>query len=135
MIDRDEAETIVADKLPLGTTSGVRLGSVIRVFLDDYTGWPSFATVDLGKTDRQEVFVALHEAELVDRQVVVPYELDLILNAPRASPDRDLTSQEEDAVFDYYGVPIDGVSPSVAHLGRVLTPTDHGRGVTEIDTD
>ena len=65
--------------IPLETAAGDQLGMMRRVFLDDYTGWPSFATINLG-TDPSRGRMAI------------------------------LTTQEEDDLFDYYGVPIDGIS-------------------------
>ena len=120
MISSDEAEQIVEDGGHLVTRDGDDLGPVRRVFLDDYTAWPSFCTVDTDPPSGEEVFVALHEAELDGDRILVPYDLPRIDDAPRAAPDQSLSIADEDALFDYYEVPVEGVQPVVARLGQVF---------------
>ena len=112
---------MLADRGRVYTSVGNDLGPVIRMFLDDYTGWPSFLTVTLEPRTGEETFVALHEAMLRSRDIVVPYTLSRVENAPRVSAGGNLTPREEDDLFDYYQVPLDGVEPSVARLGTALT--------------
>lgn len=127
MINKQQAEQILADQAYLFATGEDR-GPVLRIFLDEYTGWPSFCTIEAprlpGRDVSDEVFVALHEAELVNNQVQVDYPANVIDNAPRVAADGVLSTQREDELFSYYEVPIDGVVPSVAHLGSVLVSTD-----------
>ena len=133
MISRDEAERLVAEEGHVVTASGWDAGPVARVFLDEYTNWPSFLTVAATEPGRER-FVALHEAEIQGEDVRVPYPQDKIEGAPQVAVDADLSIEEEDDLFDYYGVPIEGVEPSVAHLGSVLEP-DGRDEVSERDTD
>ena len=133
MIDRDEAEQIIDHALTMETDNGEDLGPVRRVFLDDYTGWPSFATISHGTDPARETFVALHEATVRDGVVVAPYPLEKIRGATSVVGTKNLSTAEEDALFNYYGVPIDGVAPIVEHLGSALVPTEDG--VTEVPTD
>ncbi len=126
MIDRDEAEQVLAEHLSMETTVGNRLGPIRRVFLDDYTGWPSFATIDSAAEPGRESFVALHQADLEEDRVVVPYPLDKITGAPTVDAADSLTTHQEDDLFDYYGVPIDGAVPAVSHLGNALEPQPDG---------
>lgn len=131
MISRDEAEQVLADRGRVYAGSGHDLGPVARVFLDSYTGWPSFVTVVWDRRTGEEAFVALHEAKLRGRDVVVPYTLRRVENAPRVPAGGALSPGEEDDLFDYYEVPLEGVEPSVAHLGSALTP----RGGQVVETD
>jgi len=126
MITRDEAERIVDEEGQAWTQDGDALGPVMRVFLDEYTGWPSFMTVQLDETSAHETFVALHEAAVEGADVLVPYDRDRVHNAPTVSAGQDLSLGEEDELFDYYGVPIEGVQPYVAHLGSALVSADDG---------
>ncbi len=119
MINRWEIETLLRDEAHLVDGDGGDLGPVARVFLDDYTGWPSFCTIEAPAGSHQ-AYVALHEATATDGAISVPYARRVIVNAPRAAYDVSLSRAEEDTLFDYYGVPIDGVVPVVAHLGHVL---------------
>ena len=123
MLTRDEAEELLEQEGHVFDGSGHDVGQVLRVFLDEYTGWPSFGTVESSTVDR-ETFVALHEAELREQGdgVVVPYERSRIDAAPTTTIDHDLSISEEDNLFDYYRVPVDGVVPVVEHLGSVLAP-------------
>jgi hypothetical protein len=126
MISRDEAERIVDGGGQAVTQDGDDLGSVVRIFLDEYTSWPSFMTVQLDQTSAHETFIALHEASADGADAVVPYDRERVHNAPTVSAGQDLSLGEEDELFDYYGVPIEGVEPSVAHLGSALVPTEEG---------
>lgn len=126
MISRTEAEQVVDRGGSARNRDGEELGRVVRVFLDQYTGWPSFMTVRLGESTSHETFVALHEADLQGGDVVVPYNRQRVHNAPTVSAGQELSLREEDELFDYYGVPIEGVEPSVAHLGSALVPGEDG---------
>ena len=126
MISRVEAEGLVEDGADVVALDGEVLGSLVRVFLDEYTGWPSFMTVELNPSNAHETFVALHQAHVKDGKVYVPYDRQRVHNAPLVPTGQDLSTREEDELFDYYGVPIEGVEPSVAHLGATLTVTEDG---------
>lgn len=116
MIDREEAEQLIADGGHLFAAEGSDLGTIVRIYLDEYTGWPGFLTVAAAVAG-QELFVALHQAELRTDGVEVPYTRTKIELAPRVANDQNPTIEEEDALFDYYGVPIDGTVSSVTPLG------------------
>lgn len=62
----------------------------------------------------------MHEAHLDGGDLIVAYPRDRIVRAPWVSEGADLSIAEEDLLFDYYAVPIDGVLPSVARLGTSL---------------
>ena len=55
----------------------------------------------------------------------MPYGIARIEGAPTAGTERDLPISEEDALFEYDEVPIEGVVPSVEHLGSALVPVRH----------
>ena len=144
MINRDEAEALLEEQGHLFLHDGADAGLVRRVYLDEYTGWPSFATVASDLPDR-ETLVALHQAERGRADgssaggVWVPYDAARVGAAPTLATDQDLSISEEDALFDYYEVPIEGVVPIVEHLGSVLVPTDShdpdGPAAVEHDVD
>lgn len=120
MITRTEAQQLLDGAGGARTEAGDDLGPVVRVFLDEYTDWPSFFTINSAAPAR-ETYIALHEATLDDGDIVVPYTLDRIHNALQVDRDSELSVREEDELFDYYGVPVEGVVPSVAHLGTALS--------------
>ena len=144
MIDHDEAEQVLETDGHLFLAGGADAGPVQRIYLDDYSGWPSFCTIlprgdgaipaEDGAGAGREVFVALHQAETVAGGVRVPYGQDKIDGAPQVLDGRELSISEEDALFDYYGVPIDDIAPVIEHLGAVLETSPHG-DVTSRDVD
>jgi hypothetical protein len=121
MIDRDEAEQLLDDAGHLLASDDSDLGPVSQIYLDEYTNWPSFVTI-ASTVPGVETLVALHEAELHPRGVQVPYPPTKIERAPQVNHGKQLSIEAENALFDYYDVPIEGAVPSVAHLGAVLEP-------------
>lgn len=116
MIDHDEAEQVLQTEGRLYLGDGTDAGPVRRIFLDDYSGWPSFCTIRPrpsrsavpGPAGR-EVLVALNAGEPVKGGIRVPYDPTTIDNAPHILDGQDLTIAEEDALFEYYEIPIDPV--------------------------
>lgn len=121
MIDRDEAEQLLATQGHLIAGDGTDLGPLLQVYVDEYTGWPTFATISL-TIDRgdnpetspdfvsatcHEAFVALVRAQLHPRGVAVPYAPATIHAAPHHQRGHVLSVAEEDALFDYYRLPTD----------------------------
>jgi hypothetical protein len=81
-----------------------RFGTVGQVFVDPSTGAPNWVTVKTGLFGRHETFVPLDEATW-DREVLrVPYEKDLVKDAPRIDTDEALAPQEEAELYHYYGI-------------------------------
>lgn len=134
MINKSQALQVLDDQRAVLTRAGEQLGPVVRIFLDDFTDWPSFCTVDLAAPSTRETYVALHEAELVQGDIVVPYSRQQVADAPQVEQDQDLSITAEDQLFDYYGVPMEGVVPIVANLGTALGTDDSG-DLTETRVD
>ena len=117
MIDHDEAEQVLQVKGRLYLGDGTDAGPVRRIFLDEYSGWPGFCTIGprpslspVSGAAGREVFVALHTAELVEGGLRVPYDATTIDNAPHVLDGQSLTIAEEDALFEYYEMPVDPVT-------------------------
>ena len=51
-----------------------------------------------------ESFVPLDQAELTDDGIRVPYDKDRVKGAPNIETDRELSEQEEDQLYSYYGL-------------------------------
>lgn len=117
MIDHDEAEHVLQSEGHLYLADGTDAGPVRRIFLDEYSGWPGFCTVRPQPSSSpasgpagREVFVALHAAEPVEGGIRVPYDATTIDNAPHVLDGHNLTIAEEDALFEYYEMPVDPVT-------------------------
>ncbi|MFL6065334.1 MAG: YsnF/AvaK domain-containing protein [Friedmanniella sp.] len=86
------------------STSDGKVGSIGQIYLDDATGEPSWITVKTGLFGTSESFVPLQNANVQGDDVVVSYAKDKIKDAPRVDPDGSLSPEEEDRLYDYYGL-------------------------------
>jgi uncharacterized protein (TIGR02271 family) len=83
---------------------GNKIGGVGQIYLDDQTGEPSWVTVKTGLFGTSESFVPLPGASLSGSDVVVMHDKDTVKGAPRVAADGDLTPDEEDSLYAYYGL-------------------------------
>jgi uncharacterized protein (TIGR02271 family) len=83
---------------------GNKIGGVGQVYLDDQTGEPNWVTVKTGLFGTSESFVPLSGASLAGSDIVVTYDKDTIKDAPRVDADGDITPEEEDSLYSYYGL-------------------------------
>src|SRR5829696_4923867 len=86
------------------TTSGDKIGSIGQIYLDDQTGDPSFVTANTGLFGTSQSFVPLQGASVRDGDIVVDYDKDTVKNAPRIEDDGKLSPEEEDSLYEYYGL-------------------------------
>jgi hypothetical protein len=70
---------------------GSRIGSIDAIYLDDQTGQPEWALVNTGLFGTKATFVPLAQAFQSDNDVLVPYNKQLVKDAPRVDPGRSLT--------------------------------------------
>lgn len=90
------------------TPDGDKIGKVRGVYLDDHTEEPSFVTVDTGLFGTKESFVPVQEARITDDdELVVPYDKDMVKNAPNVDVDEHLSPERERELYDYYGLPFE----------------------------
>ncbi len=102
MISRDSVQTLIGGTAY--TNDGDKIGSIGQVYLDNASGEPAWVTVKTGLFGSSESFVPLDQAELTDDGVRVPYDKDRVKGAPNIESDRELSEQEEDRLYSYYGV-------------------------------
>ena len=84
-------------------SDGSKIGSTGQVYLDRQTGDPSWISVKTGLFGTKETLVPLQGATVSDDRIVVPFGKDQVKNAPRIEPDDELSPQEEDELYRYYG--------------------------------
>src|SRR4051812_17359064 len=106
MISRDSVQTIIGGTAY--TTNGDKIGNIGQVYLDNASGEPAWVTVKTGLFGSNESFVPLDQAELTDGGVHVPYDKDRVKGAPNIETDRELSEQEEDQLYAYYGLATSG---------------------------
>jgi uncharacterized protein (TIGR02271 family) len=102
------------------TMSGDKIGSIGQIYLDDQTGDPSFVTANTGLFGTSQSFVPLQGASVRDGNIAVNYDKDTVKNAPRIDDDGKLSPEEEDRLYEYYGL-----GGGVSHT---TTGADYDRG-------
>lgn len=86
----------------LTDSDGDKIGSIGQIYVDPATARPNWATVRTGFFGMSESFVPLDQADEVDGGIRVPFTKDIVKSAPNIEPDRELSEDEEDRLYDYY---------------------------------
>src|SRR5829696_272593 len=86
---------------------GDRVGSIDAIYLDDQTGQPEWALVNTGLFGTKSSFVPLAQATQTDQDVRVPYDKQLVKDAPRVDVDEHLSEAEERQLWRHYGLDYD----------------------------
>jgi uncharacterized protein (TIGR02271 family) len=86
---------------------GGRIGPIDAIYLDDETGEPEWALVTTGLFGTKASFVPLAQATEADGDVGVPYDKQLVKDAPRIDPDGHLSEAEERQLWRHYGLDYD----------------------------
>src|SRR5205823_9907286 len=83
---------------------GDKVGTIDAIYADDQTGAPEWALVNTGLFGTKSTFVPLAQANPSGDQVQVPYEKQLVKDAPNMDPDGHLSEQEEQELWRHYGL-------------------------------
>ena len=102
---------------------GARIGPIDAIYLDDRTGQPEWALINTGLFGTKSSFVPLAQAFQSDNDVIVPYDKQLVRDAPRVDPDRHLSEGEERQLWRHYGLDYDRTTRRHA-TGRDATGRD-----------
>jgi uncharacterized protein (TIGR02271 family) len=86
---------------------GDKIGTVESIYVDDQTGEPEWALVNTGLFGTKSSFVPLAQAFQSDNDVIVPYDKQLVRDAPRVDPDQHLSEGEERQLWRHYGLDYD----------------------------
>lgn len=129
MISRDSVQTLIGGTAY--TTDGEKIGNIGQVYLDNSSGEPAWVTVKTGLFGSNESFVPLDEAQLTDDGVRVPYDKNRVKGAPNIETDRELSEQEEDQLYAYYGLATSGHATGVGD--QTPMPSSWGNAMTAED--
>ena len=132
MISRDSVQTLIGGTAY--STDGDKIGSIGTVYLDNSSGEPAWVTVKTGLFGSNESFVPLEQAELAQDGIRVPYDKERVKGAPNIETDRELSEQEEDQLYSYYGLSGTAGSAEGYAAGtttHVTTDSDRGWGAGE----
>ncbi|WP_404373823.1 DUF2382 domain-containing protein [Kytococcus sedentarius] len=88
-------------------TDNEKIGSISDIYLDDQTGQPAWATVNVGMFSGDS-FVPLDDATIADGGLAVPYTKDKVKDAPQIEAGQHLDAEHEVELYRYYGVQFDG---------------------------
>jgi uncharacterized protein (TIGR02271 family) len=83
---------------------GDRVGTIDAIYVDDQTGEPEWALVNTGVFGTKSSFVPLAQASGSGDQVQVPYQKQLVKDAPRVETDQHLSEAEEQQLWTHYGL-------------------------------
>jgi uncharacterized protein (TIGR02271 family) len=84
--------------------NGDKIGSLEEVYLDTDSGRPEWATVNTGMFGMKQSFVPLRDASPERGKVAIPYDKDRVKDAPKVDPDGELSTEEEERLYSYYGI-------------------------------
>ena len=85
-------------------STGDKIGTIDDIYLDTQTGQPGWALVHTGLFGTKRTFVPLEQADQAGDDVRVPYEKALVKDAPGIDPDGALSHQEEQTLYQHYGL-------------------------------
>ena len=108
---------------------GSRIGRIDAIYLDDQTGQPEWALVNTGLFGTKSSFVPLAQASGSGDQVQVPYQKQLVKDAPRVDTDQHLSEAEEQQLWRHYGLDYDTGYTDRAAQARGTEDVDLPAGV------
>jgi hypothetical protein len=102
-------------------SDGEKIGRITQIYEDPQSGRAEWATVSSGLFGTKSNFVPLAGAAAVGKQVRVDVTKLQVKDAPGVEADDDLSPQEEQRLFEHYGVPyaIEGTAETEGDRGRL----------------
>ena len=83
---------------------GEKIGTIEEIFLVEETGRPEWALVKIGRIKGRTTLVPLTQANPVDDGIKVPFEKDVVSEAPEVEADEDPSDQQVNALYRHYGI-------------------------------
>lgn len=102
-IDQNDMNDVVGKDVH--GSDGNKIGEIGQIYLDDTTGRPEWVTVKTGMFGNKESFVPVAESQFSDDGLRVPYNKDVVKDAPRVDTDQGhLSPDEESELYRHYGL-------------------------------
>ena len=112
-------------------TAGRKIGKVTRVWVDDYSGLPTWATLETGRFDRRKGIAPLSDVAATGGRPQFACTRAEVLSAPRLDDDRHLGLDDEWRLINHYklaGMPDPTRTDLAWHLpGSMPSPTTSTR--------
>jgi uncharacterized protein (TIGR02271 family) len=105
-IIKDQLDNLIGSQGDVIGRGGEKIGGIGEIYLDDVTGEPEWVSVNTGLFGLSESFVPLQAARIEGNDIQVDYDKELVKDAPRVSTGGHLTPEEEQRLYDYYGLTI-----------------------------
>ncbi len=112
-------------------SDGEKIGKLSEIYEDRQTGKPEWATVSGGLFGTRRNFVPLADASTAGEDVRVQVTKDQVADAPGVENDGELSEQEEQRLFEHYGVPYTSAGSTTAHGGPSTGQSATGSGGSE----
>lgn len=113
---------------------GEKIGKVSEIYFDGATDKPEWATVSSGLFGTKSHFVPLADASPTGEDIRVQVSKEQVKDAPSVDPDGELSEQEEQRLFDHYGVPYTTEGSTTAQGTPQGVSEDGGRSGDEAMT-
>ena len=110
------------------SSDGDKIGRVGDIYLGDDSGQPEWVTVKTGLFGTAETFVPLAQATTSGDEIRVPYTKDQVKDAPRTEADGQISREEEDRLFEHYGIGSAGAAGRGTDSRTETTTDSTGRG-------
>jgi uncharacterized protein (TIGR02271 family) len=122
-ISTEQLQSLDAANGNVVNAQGDKIGGIGQIYVDDTTGAPSWVTVKTGLFGTSESFVPLEGASLAGSDIQVGYDKDKVKGAPRIDADGALSPEEEETLYQYYGLSGSGVGRDDYAADRTTTTT------------
>jgi len=116
MIDSKDLQSIAGNTMT--GQDGQKIGKIVDVYESTQDADGTFVTVHTGMFGGNASFVPLAKASMQGKDVVVPYDKALVKDAPRVEADQELTSAEEERLYQHYSLGV-----AAAPTAPAPTPT------------
>lgn len=83
---------------------GSKVGEISDTLLEGETGQPAWLTVKTSGFGKKESLVPVHGASVSGDGIRVPYDEQLIKNAPTVKPDQELSDDEVRDLYTHYAL-------------------------------
>ena len=125
MIDSKDLQSIAGNTMT--GQDGQKIGKIVDVYESTQDADGTFVTVHTGMFGGNASFVPLAKASMQGKDVVVPYDKALVKDAPRVEADQELTSAEEERLYQHYSLGVAAAptapAPAPAPVATAPAPT------------
>jgi len=104
-------------------SSGEKLGKIEDIYLDEESDKPEWALVSMGLFGGGSTLVPLAGATAEGAEIQVAFDKDKVKGAPDVLADQELSQEEEEQLYSYYGI---GYSESRSDSAPPEAPAETG---------